>query len=190
MTDTDKSNAEIQRSLDSFTRHFAAFISDQYSEMRNCSFFNPVPNESLEKLVKVAHMLTFKAGDKIITEDDAMRSFYVILFGSATVYVKKKKVGTIIGGECMGEGAFFARDNQTRLASVVADGELILLEITKNNIDVIDGETQKYLNKALLLAMFNKLQAANKKINELSCENERLHHARPVELSLTNYDFK
>lgn len=187
---TDTINAEIQKSLDNFTRHFAAFISDQYSEMRNCSFFAAVPDEALARLVNVSNMITFKAGDRIITEGDAMSSFYVILFGSAAVYVKKKKVATIIGGECMGEATFFARETQTRSASVVADGEVILLEITKNKIDAIDEATQKYLNKALLLAMFKKLQAANNKINELTCENERLNHAHLIELNMLKNEFK
>jgi hypothetical protein len=49
-------------------------------------------------------------------------------------------------------------------------------------MDAIDAETQKYLNKALLLAMFKKLQAANRKINALTCENELLNHANPIDL--------
>lgn len=187
MTDTD---AEIQQHLDTFTQHCAAFISDQFSEMRSCSFFSVVPDEPLASLAKVSDMITFKAGDKIITEGDAVKSFYVMLFGSATVYVRKKKVGGILAGECMGEGAFFAQETPTRLASVVADSEVILLEINKKGIDSIDETTQKYLNKALLLAMFKKLQAANNKINKLTCENEKLNHAQPIELNLLGVDSK
>ncbi|GEM_PF-852727 len=190
MTDTDHSNEDIQKSLESFTMHFDAFISDQFSEMRHCSFFDPVPDDVLAKLVNVTHMITFKSGDKIITEGDVMRSFYVILFGSVTVYVKKKKVGTILAGDCMGEGAFFAQQAQTRLASVVADGEVILLEISKISIDAIEEGVQKYLNKALLIALFKKLQLANGKINQLTSDYEHLLYSLPEGFSMMDYDLK
>lgn len=183
MADTDNINAEIQQSLENFTRHFDAFISDQFSEMRSCAFFDAVPDEFLSNLVNVTNMLAFDAGETIISENDAMGSFYVVLFGTASVYVKQKKVGNIFRGECIGEGAFFAK-HQKRSASVKADGKVIVLEITKRNIDAIDRETQKYLNKALLQAMFNKLQAANGKIVSLMTARERSNDLRPIDLKL------
>ena len=182
MTDTDNINNEIQQSLKNFTEHLSAFSSDQFSEMRKCSFFDAVPDELLANLVKVTNLITFKAGDKIIIENDSIRFFYVILFGTATVYVQQKEVGNILSGECFGEGAFFSKETQARSASVVADNEVIALEMDKSNMDAIDAETQKYLNKALLLAIFKKLHAANIKINALTCENELLNHAHPIDL--------
>jgi len=183
-------NEQIRESLDSFTRHFAGCTSDRYSEMRNCSFFDPVPDEVLSKLADVGHILSCKAGDNIITEGDVMRSFYVVLFGSATVFVMKQKVGALIRGECLCEGAFFAQDNQMSSATVAADGELILLEMTQDDIDRIDVLTRLYLNKALLLAMFRKLQAANNKIKSLSRENEQLRQSQPDALNLLIHDIK
>ena len=183
MADTDNINAEIQQSLENFTRHFEAFISNQFNEMRSCGFFDAVPDEFLANLVNVTNMITFDAGDTIISENDAMGSFYVVLFGSASVYVKQKKVGNILRGECIGEGAFFAK-HQKRSASVKADGKVIVLEITKQNIDAIDRETQKHLNKALLQAMINKLQAANATIVSLMAKRERANGLRSIDLSL------
>ncbi len=180
MTDTDE---EILKSLESFTQHYEAFISDQFSEMRACSFFDPVPDEELDRLVAFSRMATFKAGDRIISEGDVMRSFYVILFGSVTVYVKNRQVGKIGSGDCMGEGAFFAQKATSRLASVVADDEVILLEIPRSGIDQIDEGVQKYLNKALLLAMFKKLRLANDKINRLMGNYEHLYYSMPEELT-------
>ena len=184
MTDTD--NDEIRKSLDSFTRHFAGCSQERYSEMRSSSFFDPVPDEYLIKLAEVTHMLTCKAGDNIITEGDVMRSFYVVLFGSASVFVKNQKVAALISGDCLGEGAFFAQENKMRSATVAADGELILLEITQDNIDSMDGLTRLYLNKALLLAMFKKLKSANNRIKALSRENEQLKQSKLYSLSDKN----
>jgi len=73
---------------------------------------------------------------------------------------------------------------------VAADGELILLEMTQDDIDRIDVLTRLYLNKALLLAMFRKLQAANNKIKSLSRENEQLRQSQPDALNLLIHEIK
>jgi CRP-like cAMP-binding protein len=100
-------------------------------------------------------------------EGEDMNAFYVILFGTATAYYNKKIVGTIRSGECIGEGMFFANENISRSATVIADVQVIAAEIKNNGIDCLSGESMAYLDKALLIALFKKLQGANRKIEEL-----------------------
>lgn len=180
MDELDSINDDIAASLESFTKRFADYSSHQFNEMRKCSFFDSIPDDWLNKLVKVSKIITFKEGQVMTKEGDVMTSFYVIMFGTASVSVKGKKVGNIFSGECLGEGAFFSKDIQKRLATVTADCEVIALEITKADMNEIDKETQMYVNKALLLAMFKKLQAANAKINTLTRENEQLLNAKSI----------
>ena len=96
-----------------------------------------------------------------------MHAFYVILFGTATVYFSKKIVGTIRSGECIGEGMFFSNESISRSATVITDSQVIAAEIKKSGIDRLQGESKAYMDKALLLALFKKLQDANRKIEEL-----------------------
>ena len=96
-----------------------------------------------------------------------MDAFYVILFGTATVYYSKKVVATIRSGECIGEGMFFANENISRSATVIADGQLIAAEIRQAGIDRLNVDAKAYMDKALLLALFKKLQGANRRIEEL-----------------------
>jgi CRP-like cAMP-binding protein len=181
-------NIEILESLDSFIKRYDAFLSDKFGEMRRCSFFDTIPDDLLAKLANVTNMLTYKKGDKVMVEGEAMKSFYVILYGSATVYMSHKEVGMINCGECVGEGAFFAEDKKTRMATVVADGELLLLEIDKDSIYLIDEITLQHLNVALLQSIYRKLRSANHKIFELIRENERLNLAPSVPLNLLDND--
>jgi hypothetical protein len=62
---------------------------------------------------------------------------------------------------------FFANENLTVSATVIADKQVIAAEIKKTGIDLLQGESKAYLDKALLLALFKKLQGANRKIEEL-----------------------
>ena len=157
----------IQASLASFTKRLDEVSSDRFNELRKCSFFDPIPSELLVPIANQTNIKTFSAGDSLTSEGDEMNVFYVFLFGTATVYYNKKVVGTIRSGECIGEGMFFASESLSRSATVIADGQVIAAEIRKMGIDHLQGDAKAYLNKALLLALFKKLQGANRKIEEL-----------------------
>lgn len=157
----------IQASLASFTKRLDEVTSDRLNALRKCSFFDPIPSEWLKPVAEQSGIRTFAAGDRLTEEGDDMDAFYVILFGTATVYYSHKIVGTIRSGECIGEGMFFANENISRSATVIADGQLIAAEFRQDGFDRLSGEAKAYMDKALLLALFKKLQGANRKIEEL-----------------------
>lgn len=159
----------IQASLASFTKRLDEDYTERFGELRKCSFFDPIPSEWLKLISEQTDIRTFSAGDRITTEGADLNSFYVILFGTTTVYFNGQIVGTITSGECIGEGTFFASKNMLRSATVVADEQVIVAEINKAGIDRLHGEAQAmaFVNKALLLALFKKLQGANSKIQKL-----------------------
>jgi CRP-like cAMP-binding protein len=157
----------IQASLASFTKRLDEVTTDRFNELRKCSFFDPIPSEWLRPVAEHSDIRTFAAGDCLTSEGDDMDTFYVILFGTATVYYNRKVVGTIRSGECIGEGVFFANENTSRSATVIADGQLIAAEVRKTNVALLTGEVKAYMDKALLVALFKKLQGANRKIEEL-----------------------
>jgi CRP-like cAMP-binding protein len=165
MSDLD----DIQASLASFTSRFDENTDECFSELRKSSFFDPIPGKWLKLIAEQVKIKKFAAGDCLTHEGDKLTSFYVILFGMTTVYVNEEVVGTIVGGECLGEGTFFANANILRTATVVADEDVIVAEIDKAGIDVLlgDEELMNYMNKALLLALFKKLQGANRRIQDL-----------------------
>ncbi|MBU1425022.1 MAG: cyclic nucleotide-binding domain-containing protein [Gammaproteobacteria bacterium] len=157
----------IQASLASFTKRLDEVATDRFNELRKCSFFDPIPSEYLKPISEQTETRIFSAGDCLTAEGDDMNTFFVFLFGTATVYHNKKVVGKIRSGECIGEGMFFANENLSRSATVIADNQVIAAEIKKTGIDKLHGESKAYLDKALLLALFKKLQGANRKIEEL-----------------------
>jgi len=167
MSETDSITDAIQASLASFTQRIEEVSSDQFNEMRKCSFFDPVPSNCLAEIAKESEVKTLTAGQRITTEGDTMDSFHVLMYGSATAYVHNKVVGIIRSGECIGEGTFFGIENLKRSATVITDGEVIVVEIKKSVVGRMEGEVRSYMDKALLLALYKKLQAANKKIEEL-----------------------
>ena len=162
--------------FDNIDHHFASHArqltqdpSARFAALRNCSFFEPVPDDWLQRMSEMAQVKTFAPDVSITSQDDEMKAFYVILYGSAEAFRNGKLVGTIETGDCFGEGIFFADGTITTSATVIADDKLIAAEFSKTMVEAMhaDPRAMVSMNKALLLALFKKLKAANQKIERL-----------------------
>jgi CRP-like cAMP-binding protein len=128
-----------------------------------------VPDEWLKQISDMAQIRTFYPDVCLTSQDDETKAFYVILRGTAEAYRNGKLIGTIDTGECIGEGVFFADGKVSSSATVIADYKIIAAEFNKAAVDSLqaDAEAMKCMDKALLLALFKKLQGANRKIEKL-----------------------
>jgi CRP-like cAMP-binding protein len=160
-------NDAIQTSQVSFTQRLDDVATDSYNEIRKCSFFDPIPSDQLRPIAELATIRTFVDRERLTSEGEEISAFFVMLFGRASVHVRDNEVATIHSGECIGESAFFAGEAASRSATVVAEGEVIAAEIKKSDIGKLNGESRAYMDKALLNALFRKLQQANRKIEDL-----------------------
>lgn len=163
---------EFEAIEDRFSNLAKLLIEDpaaRFKTLRSCSFFDPVPDEWLNRISEMAQIRTFYSDVCLTSQDDETKAFYVILLGTAEAYRNGKLVGTIDTGECIGEGVFFARENMTSSATVIADYKIIAAEFDKAAIASLqsDAEAMIFMDKALLLALFKKLQGANRKIEKL-----------------------
>lgn len=162
--------------FDTIDDHFARYArqltedpSARFAALRNCSFFEPVPDDGLKRMSETAQIRTFRSDVSVTSQDEAMKAFYVILYGSAEAFRNGKVVGTIATGDCFGEGIFFADGTITTSATVIADDKFIAAEFSKTVVEEMhsDPRAMASMNKALLLALFKKLKAANQKIEKL-----------------------
>ncbi|MGE0497324.1 MAG: cyclic nucleotide-binding domain-containing protein [Ramlibacter sp.] len=153
----------------SYARLLTQDPSARLKALRNCSFFQPVPDEWLQRISDMAQIKTFHSDVSITSQDDDMKAFYVILYGAADAYRNGKLVGTIETGDCFGEGIFFTDGTLTTSATVIADDRIIAAEFSKSVIEALNADTQAMvsMDKALLLALFKKLRGANQKIERL-----------------------
>lgn len=163
--------------FDTIDDHFASYArqltddpSARFGALRKCSFFEPVPDDSLQRMSEMAQIKTFASDACITSQNDDMKAFYVILYGAAEAFHNGKLVGTIESGDCFGEGIFFADGTITTSATVIADDKFIAAEFSKTVVEEMHSDQQAMvsMNKALLLALFKKLTAANQKIERLT----------------------
>ena len=141
----------------------------RHDALRRCAFFAPVPDEWLQRISGLAQIRTFHSDVCITTQDDEMRAFYVILYGTAEAFRNGKLVGTIATGDCFGEGIFFGDGAMATSATVIAEDKIIVAEFSKAVVTQLhaDPEAMVSMDRALLLALFKKLKGANEKIEQL-----------------------
>ncbi len=137
--------------------------------LRRCSFFEPVPDEWLPQISAAARIKTFHSDVCLTSQDEETDTFYVILRGTADAFRNGKRVGTIEAGECIGEAIFFSDGDTPSSATVIADFKIIAAEFPRETIAAFraDPQLMACLDKALLRALFKKLQGANRKIERL-----------------------
>jgi len=158
---------------DHFDRYAKLLMEDpsaRFGALRQCSFFQPVPDDWLQRISEMAQIKTFHSDVCITSQGDDMLAFYVILYGAAEAFHNGKLVGTIEAGDCFGEGIFFTDGTLTASATVIADDDkIIVAEFSKTVVDALHADPQATasMNKALLLALFKKLNGANQKIERL-----------------------
>ena len=162
--------------FDTIEDHFASYarllLEDSHARfgaLRKCSFFQPVADEWLQRISETAQVKTFHSDVRITSQDEDMKAFYVILYGTADAFRNGKLVGTIETGDCFGEGIFFTDGTITTSATVIADDKFIAAEFSKTVIEALqtDPHARVSMDKALLLALFKKLKGANEKIERL-----------------------
>ena len=163
---------------DRFATYAKRLIDDpaaRYEALRNCQFFAPVADEGLQRIAGLARIQVFNSDVCLTSQDEEAKAFYVILMGGAEAFHNGKRVGTIDTGECFGEGIFFADGHVASSATVIADYRIIAAEFDKAAVEQLraDAALMVSMDKALLLALFRKLQRANRRIGELVLLQER-----------------
>ena len=159
--------------IDDQFAHYAQLLMDdpsaRFGALRKCSFFQPVPDEWLQRICEMAQVRTFHSDVCIASQDEDMKAFYVILYGAAEAYRSGKVVGTIETGDCFGEGIFFTDGTMGTSATVIAEDKIVAAEFSKTAIEALrsDPHLMVSMDKALLLALFKKLKGANQKIERL-----------------------
>ena len=159
----------IEDRFSAFAKLLIEDAAERFKSLRGCSFFDPIPDEWLVRIADMANIRIFHSDVCLTSQDEETKAFYVILFGTAEAYCNGKLVGTIETGECIGEGIFFSDGNIASSATVIADYKIIAAEFSREAIDRLraDADAMACIDKALLRALFNKLQGANRKIERL-----------------------
>ena len=133
-------------------------IEDIVDYIHNVPFFENFTKEQVQEIMKTSQIIKVEKGRVVLTEGEIDDSFFIILSGRVAVQKKQKTIATIKRGECFGEMAYL--HGQSRVASIVAETDCILLKINGTLLDKSSESIQLLFQKNFALTLVKRLSKA------------------------------
>lgn len=105
------------------------------AQLTRIGILSPLSAEALESIARVAHVYSYAAGETIIQEGAAGESMFVVYSGEVLVRAGDKDVARLGAGDFFGEMALLT--GERRAADVVAAGDVMIVEITRDALQPI-----------------------------------------------------
>jgi CRP/FNR family cyclic AMP-dependent transcriptional regulator len=123
--------------------------------------FRNLSRRHLRRVASLARLRRFAAGTPIVRAGDAGSAFYVLIDGGARVVTPKGRTRKLASGDSFGEMALL--DDSPRSASVVAEGEVLAMTISRSAFTKL-LRSEPALTHELLRTLAERLRAADKTV--------------------------
>lgn len=145
--------------------------TEKFDTLRSLSFFRNFSDVELWEVLRISQWHKVAQGERIITEGDAGRHFYILAQGTVKILKQRALLGLVQKGECFGEMAHLSEAEARRTTDVVSQTDVILIEIDP---DVLVKSTQgcRYqFGEAFLRMLAKRLAVANTRISRFLSDN-------------------
>jgi CRP-like cAMP-binding protein len=123
--------------------------------------FANLPRRHLKRVAALARMRRYGSGTSIVRAGDAGTAFFVLVDGTARVLPPKGRARRLGAGDFFGEMALL--DDSPRSAHVVADGEVLVMTISRNGFGKL-LKSEPALAQELLRTLAARLRAAERTV--------------------------
>jgi len=123
--------------------------ADRAGLLAGVPFFEGFTEDDLRRVVELSNEETAPAGTVLVDQGDPGTHCYVVLEGTASVYVRGEHVASISPGSMIGEMALV--DHRPRTATVVADTDLRLLRFDSKHFRQLLDEMPKASERVMTL---------------------------------------
>jgi len=118
-------------------------------------FFENFSKEHVREILNTCNIIKVFKGKVVVAEGEIDDSFFIILSGRAAVRKNDATIANIYRGECFGEMSYLS--GQSRVASVVAETECILMKISATLLDRSSESIQLLFLKKFATTLLNRL---------------------------------
>ncbi len=139
----------------------------KYELMSRCAFFKDFLTVEIWEVLHASLWRTFFHNEQLIKEGEHGFSFYILLEGSVVITKKQRMLNLIQAGDCVGENACLHKGSPIRGATVTAQGEVIALEISKDQLEGFSKDVCIRMDRAFLRSLNEKLAVSNTRVLQL-----------------------
>ena len=130
--------------------------------LRGIDFFAGFSDAEAEAVLDAGALLQYRAGETLIREGDLDTSFYLLVVGSAAVTKGGARIETLGRGDCFGEMGFLTESR--RSASITADSDVVVLRVSKAQLDLAPPETQLLYYRAFTETFIYRLAVTSARL--------------------------
>jgi len=130
-------------------------VKDVTGYIHNIPFFNDFTKDQVKELVGASNLIKAQEGKIIVAEGEIDDTFYIVLSGRLKVRKSDEDIAFIDVGQCFGEMSFIG--GQARTASVVADGDCVLIKISATLLDKSSESIQLLFYKNFAITLVHRL---------------------------------
>jgi len=151
-------NAEVQAEI---------FDTEKYDTLRSLDFFKNVGDIELWEVLRISDWNEVHKGECILQEGDQNSSFFILVSGVLKVTREGSVLDLLHRGDCFGEMKRFPESNLLRNTTVLAETDVILIEINLDVLAKASVECRFQFDDAFLYVLLNRLDVANTRISRL-----------------------
>jgi serine/threonine protein kinase len=141
--------------------------SEKFDNLRRLEFFRQFSDVELWEVLRIASWCKHPRDTALIQENDIGSSFFILLAGEVKVVKAGRLLNVLKPGECFGEMAYLAKQKFQRSASVVALGEITVIEIRAETLSRASELCRHHFHGAFLELLVDRLTMANQRVSQL-----------------------
>lgn len=130
-------------------------VKDVVDFVHHLKFFQAFSEDQVKEIVSLSHIIKVKKGKILVSQGEIDDTFYIIMSGKANVKKHDVDIACIGTGDCLGEMALIG--GQTRVATVVADTDCVLLKISSSLLDNASDAVKHLFFKNFAITLVHRL---------------------------------
>jgi serine/threonine protein kinase len=144
--------------------------SERFNILRGLRFFHIFSDIELWEVLRITTWNRFSAGDLLLREGEIGRSFFILVAGELKVCKGESTLGMLKAGDCFGEMAYLGSKQFHRTASVIAESDVTVIEISSEVLGNATESCRHRFNGAFLEILVERLEGANTRLSNLLAE--------------------
>jgi hypothetical protein len=139
--------------------------SDKFETLRKLPFFGSFTDAELWEVARISHWRAAATGEVLMKEGEPGNFFCILAEGEVRVSRKGKTLTHLQTGECFGEMAYLAKDEQLRGADVTVTKESRIISVPTQKLAQASDACRSKFDRAFLEILVERLTLANARLS-------------------------
>jgi len=139
--------------------------SDKFETLRKLPFFGNFTDAELWEVARISHWRAAAIGEVLMKEGEPGSFFCILAEGEVRVSRKGKTLTHLQTGECFGEMAYLAKDEQLRGADVTVTKESRIISVPMQKLAQASDACRSKFDRAFLEILVERLTLANARLS-------------------------